>query len=303
MDGFDADCLIVGGGAGGLAAATYLARFRRRVVVVDAGESRLRWIRVSHNVPGYPDGIAGPVLLDRLKTQAARYGVRLESGRIERLAAVDGGFAAGGLRVRRAILATGVRDVLPAIEGLSAAIVASAVRLCPVCDAYEVTGRRVGILGPPDRALREAAFLAAYTDRLTLLRAADHPAPTPAETAAAAAAGLRVAAAPVLSLAGAAGAVTAGLADGRRLDFDGLYLATGIRPRSDLATAAGAGLGAGGYLEVDAHQRLVLPGLHAVGDVVHELNQIAVAWGHAAIAATDVHNALSAAERAQQSET
>src|SRR5207342_3917017 len=79
------DCLIVGAGPAGLTAATYLARFHRRLVLVDAGKSRARWIPTSHNCPGFPFGIAGPALLDKLRAQACAYGVDVTAGRIGRL--------------------------------------------------------------------------------------------------------------------------------------------------------------------------------------------------------------------------
>ena len=61
------DCLIVGGGPAGLTAATYLARFHRAFVLVDAGKSRARWIPESHNCPGFPFGVAGTALLEKLQ--------------------------------------------------------------------------------------------------------------------------------------------------------------------------------------------------------------------------------------------
>ena len=64
------DCLIIGAGPAGLTAATYLARFHRRSLVVDAGSSRARWIPTSHNCPGFPFGVAGPKLLEKLRAQA-----------------------------------------------------------------------------------------------------------------------------------------------------------------------------------------------------------------------------------------
>ncbi len=75
------DCLVVGGGPAGLTAALYLARFRRRVLVIDAGNSRAASIPRSHNHPGFADGIPGEVLLSTLRTQAEEYGAEIVVGK------------------------------------------------------------------------------------------------------------------------------------------------------------------------------------------------------------------------------
>jgi thioredoxin reductase (NADPH) len=67
------DCLIIGGGPAGLTAATYLARFRRRILVVDSGNSRAALIPNTHNYPAF-SGISGPNLLEKLRAQASQYG-------------------------------------------------------------------------------------------------------------------------------------------------------------------------------------------------------------------------------------
>ena len=71
------DCIIIGGGPGGLTAALYLARFRRRFTLIDAGNSRASWIPKSHNHPGFPDGIGGAELLRRMEIQLAGYEVAI----------------------------------------------------------------------------------------------------------------------------------------------------------------------------------------------------------------------------------
>jgi thioredoxin reductase (NADPH) len=76
------DALVIGGGPAGLTAAIYLARFRRRFLLVDAGASRASLIPNSHNLPGYPEGIAGDDLLAAQRAQAERYGAQLLRGRI-----------------------------------------------------------------------------------------------------------------------------------------------------------------------------------------------------------------------------
>ena len=84
------DCLIIGGGPAGLTAAIYLARFRRRVRIVDSGASRASLIPLSHNYPGFPEGITGRDLLVRLREQARRYGATLTAGLVEELDLEEG---------------------------------------------------------------------------------------------------------------------------------------------------------------------------------------------------------------------
>jgi thioredoxin reductase (NADPH) len=302
-DDFDADYLIVGGGPAGLIAATYLGRFRRRALIVDDGRSRARWIPVSHNMPGFPDGIGGRRLLERLGTQAQRYGAGHLDGTVAAIVPIPDGFeaevGASTIRARRVILATGVVDRLPPMDGIDAAISTGRVRLCPVCDGYEAAGRSVAVLGPPERALKEALFLTAFTDRLTLLRLDEHRSADADILARCRAAGIAVERAPVRTLDPAGDGIAATLDDDRVLRFDSLYPAMGITPTSALAEELGARTAPTGCIETDPHQLTTIPGLYAAGDVVNELNQISVAAGHAAIAATHVHNALTAEDRAR----
>jgi thioredoxin reductase (NADPH) len=88
------------------------------------------------------------------------------------------------------------------------------------------------------------------------------------------------------------GKVTVIIADGERHDVDVLYPALGCNVRSELATHLGALCNDQGNLQVDDHQQTTVPGLYAAGDVVTDLHQLSVASGHAAIAATAIHNNL-----------
>jgi thioredoxin reductase (NADPH) len=298
----DTDCLIIGAGPGGLVAATYLGRYRRPPLVMDAGHSRARWIPTSHNIPGFPTGIGGPELLALLRNQASRYGADFRTGQVERLTRDEAAFVAAGegfrIRARRVILATGVDDAVPGMAEIAAGIRNSRIRLCPICDGYEVSGMRVGVIGPPDRAFREARFLTAYTRDLTLMRMEQHPEPSASEREICRQFDFNVVAEPVTAIEVTADGVAV-RGPGGTETFETVYIAMGGIPRSTLADRIGAVVGREGYVEVDPHQRTGIPGLYAAGDVVHELNQVAVAAGHAAIAATDVHNSLSREERGE----
>jgi thioredoxin reductase (NADPH) len=293
------DCLIIGGGAAGLTAAVYMGRYKRRVALLDDGGSRLQRIPRTRNVPGFPDGIEGPELLHRLQQQAARYGVAPQAARVERLRKMeDGSFRAeagnGAWRARFVLLATGARDVEPEIEGIAAALKAGQVRYCPVCDGYETEGKRVAVLGRGEHGLRESLFIANWANELTWLAMATHHEVEPPELARLRAAGVRIAASPPHRIeCGVDGAgVRVELQNGEVLEFDTLYPALGLHHACELATALGARARDNGQLEVDSHQQTTVDGLYVAGDVAVDLNQICVAAGHAAIAATAIHNRL-----------
>ena len=292
------DCLIVGGGPAGLVAAVYLGRFRRKAALVDDGGSRLGRIPQSRNVMGFPDGIAGTELLERMRLHAARFGASMENGRIERIDRLEGGgfeAIAGSrrLRARSVLLATGARDVEPGIPGLAPALQQGVVRYCPVCDGFETQDRRVAVLGREVHGLREARFVAGFGNRVTWLSMGCKQGMPQDELDRLRDAGVTVDDREPRQIHCAPGeGVRVEMPDGDRLAFDVLYPALGLAHASELATALGARAQEDGQLLVDDHLRTTVPGLYAAGDVALGLNQINVAAGHAAIAATAIHNSL-----------
>jgi thioredoxin reductase (NADPH) len=289
---------VVGAGPGGLTAAVYLARYLRDVVVLDDGRSRALWIPRSHNCPGYPQGIPGPELLERLRRQAARYSTPVREERVETLErANDGSFvlACGTKTIiaRSALLATGAEDVQAPIADLHAAIWRGIVRHCPTCDAYEVRDRRIAILGRGNCRFQEAMLLRSYTADLTVLSLGRSLEMAEDERGELQSAGVDLVDEPVAELVAEAEGVCARLApSGRVIRFDTIYTALGLRARSELATRLGAEHDGDGMLIVDDHQRTSVPGLYAIGDVVRGLTQIGVAMGQAAIAASTINSSL-----------
>ncbi|MGH8076556.1 MAG: NAD(P)/FAD-dependent oxidoreductase [Lysobacter sp.] len=291
------DCLIIGAGPAGLTAATYLVRFHRRVAVVDAGHSRARWIPTSHNCPGFPFGIAGPALLAKLREQAEGYGARITTSCIETLQRDADAFVATDAaghewRACHVLLATGIVDRLPEMEALEECVAAGKVRLCAVCDGYEASDERIAVYGPADAAIRHGLFLRTFPRSVTAIRSEPgEPGPINAQLAEAA----RIALLPMptrLNRCEEVCEVT--LDDGSVRRFDTLYPVLGAEAQAHLATGMGARVDDTGALRVDAAMQTTVDGLYAIGDVVSALNQISVAVGHAAIAASAIHNRLPA---------
>jgi len=294
----DPEVLVVGAGPAGLTAATYLARFRRRVLVADGGASRACWIPVSHNMPGFPQGITGDAILRRMTEQATEYGAEIEAGRVETLGRDGDGFAARlngrTLRVRAVLLATGVTDHHPDLPGVERAIERSLVRICPICDGYEAIDRAVAVIGTDDRGAREAAFLRTYSERVALIHVGAPEDLTCRD--ALTRLGIELVCAPIDNVRLEGDRVTALSWGGTFRSFDLVYSALGTSPNAALAEGVGARTGDDGRLFVDAHQQTGTPGLYAAGDVVRGLNQIAVASAEAAVAATAIHNRLREAD-------
>jgi thioredoxin reductase (NADPH) len=282
------DCLVVGGGPAGLTAAIYLARYRRSVIVYDAGHSRAALIPKSHNYPGFPTGISGAELLARLAKQVAFYEVPIVRAWITSLDKTREGFVAtsreGEVKARTVLLATGIVDIAPQMDGLDEAVSSGLVRYCPVCDAFEATDRRIAVLGASDAAIGEAKFLRNYSKNVTLLWQRGSG---PDDRKDLDDAGVVVATGPrELKIRDQNIWVTTN--EGEK-SFDVLYPALGCKVRSDLALKLGAATGETDCLRVDEHQCTTVAGVFAAGDVVSDLHQIAVSAGHAAVAATRIH--------------
>lgn len=293
------DCVVVGGGPAGLTAAIYLARFHLRTLVIDDGASRAGMIPLTRNHSGYPDGIPGSELLARMREQAQRFGAELLEASVTRLAVGVNGLevvmGAVALETRAVLLATGVVNRRPDMPQTihSAALARGLLRYCPICDGYEVTDKRIAVLGDGERGAREALFLRSYSADVTLIAneaglGQDPEAHRQLETAG------------IVQVAGPPGAITI---EGDELlistpagplCFDTLYPALGSEIRSELAVALGAQATEDGCLEVDRHQRTRVAGLYAAGDVVLGLDQISHAMGEGGVAATTIRNDLAA---------
>jgi thioredoxin reductase (NADPH) len=296
------DCLIIGAGPAGLTAAIYLARFRLKIAIVDAGKSRAAMIPRTHNHAGFPGGISGKELLERMREQALDFGAEITPGLVEGLDRKEGLFLANTgdavFQARSVFLATGVVNNPPSMapEIHDASIAGGQLRYCPICDGFEVTDKRIAVIGTQAHGVNEAVFLRMYSQDITLIAPDGNHVLSADEQSLLADAGITVLDGPCggLRLEGESIVVQV---RGDTLSFETIYPALGSVIQSELALMLGADATPEGCLVIDRHQRTSVAGLYAAGDVVKGLDQISHAMGEASVAATTIRNDLTRQRR------
>ena len=254
----------------------------------------------THNHAGYPGGIAGTELLARMREQAGEFGVTVEQSLVEKLVRDGEMFVAevGGRQVesRSVLMASGVVNNRPPIapEIHDAALQRGLLRYCPICDGYEVTDKRVGVIGSGEHGSAEALFLRTFTRDVSLIAPAGDHALDDDDREALLDAGVTLIDGPCHPLRIDGEQMIVPTAQGE-CGFDSVYPALGSVIRSELAVALGAEASEEGCLVIDAHQRTSVAGLYAAGDVTKGLDQISNAMGQAAVAATAIRNDLAKA--------
>jgi thioredoxin reductase (NADPH) len=293
------DCLVIGGGPAGLTASIYLARFHLSLQLVDAGKSRAELIPCTRNHAGFPDGISGKELIERMKEQAQLYGASIAAGRVTRLEKLDDGFEAewgqGSVRARKVLLATGLKNRRPPMdeELHDEALARGLIRYCPICDGYEVTDKMVGVIGSGGHGVAEALFLRSYTPHITLIAPDKAMEVGKEDQEKLRAAGIETVDGPCAAVAVHGDCIVVDTAEGH-YTFDSVYPALGSDVHTELAGQVGADLaGETGCIIVDSHQRTSVEGLYAAGDVVLGLDQISHAMGEGGVAATTIRNDLA----------
>lgn len=168
------DVAIVGGGPAGLNAALVLARSRRRVLVIDEEMPRNHVTRESHGFLTR-DGITPSDFRRIAKEQILKYpSVTFQSAVVTSVTGCDGDFllqlksSEATVRSRKLLFATGMKDVLPDIDGLSEVYGTSAF-VCPFCDGWEWRDRQISVISLNDSSLHYVKMISGWTKSLTLL--------------------------------------------------------------------------------------------------------------------------------------
>ena len=290
------DAVVIGGGPAGLTCAIFLARSRRRVLVIDDRQPRNRSTREIHGFLGQ-HGIAPGELLERGRVEAAHVGAELREGRATRIARsgelFDVETSAGSVQARRVVLAYGVRDTLPDIPGIED-YYGITVHHCPDCDGFESRDQHIGVIGWRAATAGLALKLRNWSDDVVVLthgRAREWDAAAQEKLQAE---NVSVIEGKVASLEGSRGRVSAAiLADGERVPVQRLFFTIRVERATTLAEDLGCALVPDKPdVVVDKHRRTTVEGVWAIGDLCGGSDLAITAAADGAVAAIDVHNSL-----------
>jgi thioredoxin reductase (NADPH) len=167
------------------------------------------------------------------------------------------------------------------------------VRYCPICDGYEVTDKKVGVIGSDSHGVAEALFIRSYTADVTLIAPDKALRLKPEDHRKLEDAGIACVDGPAQAVAIPGNCIVVDTAEGH-YTFDTIYPALGSDTHTQLAEMVGASLSGDQCITVDRHMRTSVPGLYAAGDVVIGLDQISHSMGQGGVAATTIRNDLCA---------
>lgn len=288
------DAIVVGGSYAGLSAAMQLARARQRVLVIDAGVRRNRFAAQAHGLIGQ-DGRPPEVIAEEARAQVLAYpNVRWLHGTTVGASGSNGEFVveiegSGQRRARRLVLATGVEDELPAIDGLRERWGRSVFH-CPYCHGYELERGRIGVIAIGELSMHHGLMLPDWGATTLLVNAAFEPSDEQRDALA-----RRGAAVDSARIARVEGLASVRFEDGRRVDFDGLFVATRTRVNSPLAAQLGCDFEPGplgAFIRTDALKATSVAGVFACGDAARAAHSIAFAIGDGAQAGASAHRSL-----------
>jgi thioredoxin reductase len=292
------DAIVIGGSFAGLSAATYIARARRSVRVIDAGAPRNRFADHSHGFFGQ-DGQRPVAMIEAARAQLSAYSTATFSlGQVVDARTTRGGFqvflsSGESFEATKLVLAFGITDVLPAHAGLAQRWGKSVLH-CPYCHGYEVAGARLGVLYASERSLHQALLIAEWGP--TTLFLDGHALTDEATRDALLVRGVTIESAPVQALDGPGdGLSSILLGDERRVDLDALFIGAPTRLNSDLAERLGCAIDDGPFgpvIRTGTDKMTTMPGVYAAGDAARAPHSVAWAVSDGVTVGIFLHQSL-----------
>ena len=303
------EVIVIGGSFAGLSAAMQLARARRRVCVVDAGQPRNRFAAASHGFFGQ-DGEPPLAMIEQARrkllaypTVTLRQGTAVSATAQQRAGSPENGFEVvlddgATMEAHKLVLAFGVADGLPDIAGLRERWGASVLH-CPYCHGYESAGQRLGVLYHSPPSGMHAQLIADWGPTTLFLNGETTLEPSEHERLRAL--GIAIEPAPIAALEGPGQALqgvrlqATGGGDARMVPIDALYVAASTRPSSPLAEQLGCAFDdgpMGPVVRTDANKMTTMPGVYAAGDLTLMRHNATLASAEGVLAGVSAHQAM-----------
>jgi thioredoxin reductase len=301
------DVVVVGGGVAGLSAATWLGRYRRHTLLVDSGEYRNARVESSHGYLGR-DGVSPAELLDDARRDLGRYElIERRGGKVRSVTGSKGDFIVDvdgdEVLAHRVVLATGVGDACPDIEGFFDHYGASAFH-CPTCDGFEACGRNVVVVGWSEAVSGFALRLLDWAKSVTVLTDGHRFEGDDVCLAAMNRHGMELVEDVALTLEGTRGDLQAVvLRSGRRLPAELLFFTIAHIQHTDLAEQLGCRIDSDGHVEVDETCETSVPGVYAAGDLTPGMQLLQVGAAKGTIAGVSAAMSLQGEEGSPVSPT
>ena len=298
------DVIVVGGSFAGLSAAMQLVRARRRVLLIDGGQPRNRWSPAVHGFLAL-DGMAPADINAQALRQLQAYptfayapgtaqsAIRDADGFLVQWTPAEARQAPQTVRAARLVLATGVKDTLPPIDGLAERW-GRTVLHCPYCHGFEVSGGALGVLAAFPQSVHQGLLLPDWGDTTYFTQGLHEP--SAEEAAQLQARGARVERVPVVALLGSAPQLEAvRLADGRVLPLRAVFTAPVTSMASPLAAQLGCAFDegpTGPHIQVDAGHQTSVPGVFAAGDAATARHNGTLASAAGVLAGVSAHASM-----------
>lgn len=289
------ECVVVGAGPAGLSAAVYMARFRRRTLVVDRADGRWAYGQRNENYLGFPRGVSARRLHALGRAQAEAFGAEFERADVTRVQRLAGGgyrlaTTAGERAARTLIWAAGVLDRWPSFPGVRR-LVGRHLFWCIVCDGWRTRGLPVLLIGNDDRAAGTTLQFLTYSRDLTLLVDPVEDRLSGRARAKLRADGVRVIRGSVSAVETAEGRLgQVVLRDGTSLRPALLFSLLGSEPNTGLLAGIGVVRARNGHVRIDDKNRTNLPDFFAAGDVSNKHAHQVVSAAHEGAQAAQAAN-------------
>jgi thioredoxin reductase len=275
------DAIIIGGSYAGLSAALALGRALKSVLIIDAGNPCNKQTPHSHNFLTQDGKTPAQINALALSDVLSYPRVKFQSDSVVSVSGTDNDFwvttAAGStIGAKKLLFATGIKDMMPAIEGFAECWGISVIH-CPYCHGYEYKGANTGLLMNGEKAADHARFINHWAGKLTLFTngKAEFSDEKKHDLIAS---GITVIETPIQAVLHTKGQLNhLVLSDGQQLELDALYAALPFAQHTDLPQSMGCAVTTEGYIQIDDFKKTSVPGVFAAGDNTSAMRSVAIA--------------------------